>query len=743
MQLNDSERNILQGLLKTTVYGEVEVEKSYNFRKLQRNNLFWQGFHYQFPRRQHDGGIRLETSAGSDTQGNRRAYDYVLNYYRGDGKKLVGILGRTPNAIVSADDEQDEDYVARAATANVLLTNLRWHWDVETLNGELVYGLWTCGTMYGYTPYVADSRRYGKTDVPVIESRRVMVEPAAYVCWNCGTYNRAQGACVECGTVLSREDFRPAVYEDMQVPVAYNAYANGSVQFHLYSGYEVIVPSRIKSLQEANWLICEREIHRGELLLAYPEARPLLDQINGGANAGGALTALGTTSRSLAVTPSQVYTPKTKNFWTESLVWVTPAQYEIFEMEGSPELAERFRKDRPNGAKIAMLNGIVVRMEPENFHECWHECKAEVGQYLDTQALGDDYIRANRLIDDVFNIQVETAEKGLPLTFYDPQMLDPNALRGHAANPVDFLPVMPGTGGRIREALHTTEGVEMTNAPMQMATQALGAVRENAGVTPPLFGGETGSQTLGEAELKRNMALMPHNITWNFMRRFWAGCYANGIRQLAKYGYQEVYFGGQRNQPVRKLDMPDLGDLLEGGWHVECEEAVPMTWGQRRAQVNQFLDRGPEFWQLLGLNNPNNLSTLLKTMGNEDIELPGINERRKALMIISELLKGEPVQDRGMLLPSIPADEFEDNHEFMVQVVREWAATKAGMRAREESPAGYANVIAWGREHQMMAMPPPLPPEEGGEAEGGPSGPVSEQPDGPPPESQDMPLEGA
>jgi len=166
-----------------------------------------------------------------------------------------------------------------------------------------------------------------------------------------------------------------------------------------------------------------------------------------------------------------------------------------------------------------------------------------------------------------------------------------------------------------------------------------------------------------------------------------------------------------------------VAELLEGGWHVECEENIPLTSGQKRAQNWRLLEMPPETQSAVGLFEPNNLSAIYDTLGNGDLKVPGMDGREKALEIIAELLDGEPMEvqtgDPMMplrLMPSVQAAEFEDDHMLMATVVKEWAQTRTGREHKKNNRRGYDNVIAWGMVHLEMAnmaqaggAPPPSP----------------------------------
>ncbi len=647
----------------------------------------WQGYHYFYPQVGTNGvtnfyPITSSGTPGSNGDNGRRAYNSSLNFYKGDAKKLMGVLGRTPNATASAINQRDDDAVSEAEDVNKLLAELRWHWDVEVLNSYLVFFLWACGPVYGYTPYGSDARRFGITKIPRYKSVATEVEPGFW----------------------------------MNLPEldGYDEFANGSVSLILATDYDIIKPSRMKSLAQCPWLIYETEQHVATVLRTYKEAKELYNKI-GGSSTGD--DSYGRTARDQAASSTAYNWPQGTNYWTVSLVWLMPEMYDLLEAQstGNAELVAQLRAEHPDGCKIVMANTVVLRIESESMHEVWFECPSEVGHSLDEPALGDETARLNRSIDDMFNVLQETAEEGLGMNLFDPQAIDPVALSQHNAAPVNWLPVIPGANGDIKKAVHTIEPIEMSPAGIQLLEVAKNSMRENSGITPALSGSETKQQTLGEAEINRNMALLPHNVTWNFIRRFWAGVYTNGVRQLAKYGVSKAYFGGERSNPVKEVAVPRLRAILQGNWKIECEEAIPMTWGQIRAQAFQLMEKTPEVQQAIGLFDPRNSKALLKSIGNNDFVLPGEKQREKTLEDINELLREQPIEQidpmTGMPIPmaSRPADDFVDDPMLVVQIIREWAQDSPGRMAKVENPAGYMNVILWGKEYQMMAMPPPMP----------------------------------
>lgn len=697
----DQSRTYLQGFFAKECYADVASTRQAAVQRLIRNNYFWQGFHYAAPMQYANNRIEWAPvgSQGQNDSGGR-AYNSSLNFYKGDAKKLIGVLGRTPNAWASAIHQRDDESVADAEEAQKIVEELRTHWDVETLNAYIVFCLWTCGPVYGYTPYGADKKRFGVTEI-----QDYKLEPLQ----------------MEDGTI-----------EMIPVPMEPEQFANGSVSLILCTDYDVIKPTRMKTLAQAPWLIYEHEVHKAVLMEKYPETKdPMVYAKVAGTYQGN--DNYGRTARDQAASTTAFNRPISTNYWTESLIWLQPEMYNIMEVERNapPELLRVLRAEHPEGAKVTAINGYPIRLEPESLHEVWFECPAEVGHSLDEPALGDETARMNRFIDDMFNVQAEVAEKGNPFTLYDPQRIDPLAIQTHASNPVDFIPVATAAGGNLRDGIWTSTPVEIPEAAVRLLDLAKFSMRENSGVTPALSGSETKQQTLGEAEINRNMALLPHNVTWNFMRRFWSGVYTNAVVQLAKYGLSSVSFGGERGAPPKQIDVPRLREILKRRWKIETEEAIPMTWGQLRAQVFQLLNMPPEILQNMGIMEPRNVKAMMKVLGTRDFVLPTEEQRDKTLADIAELMREQPIQQMTPMGPqtlcSRPPDDFVDDPNLVVQTIRDWAISKSGREAKEINPGGYANVILFGQEYQSIAQAMMMPPPMDGSAPGGAPPPMPDQ----------------
>lgn len=159
----------------------------------------------------------------------------------------------------------------------------------------------------------------------------------------------------------------------------------------------------------------------------------------------------------------------------------------------------------------------------------------------------------------------------------------------------------------------------------------------------------------------------------------------------------------------------EMSELTSGGWHFVADEAIPTSWGQERDLLMFMMEKPPQVLEAWGYNHPDNIAKTQKLLGMSGWYTPNMDDIEKFKDVIAELLEQQPIQtqkpDGSMdVQPSIPVDEYEDNHPFASAFVQAWSQKEMGRIARRENPAGYANVIAWGKGHAALINPPAPPP---------------------------------
>lgn len=719
-------RGPLENLIVQDIHGDVDREKIVQYANARRNDLYYSGKQYIYPVQTNGQTVDWSATTGnlvSNADPGGRTYDYCFNLIRGDGDKAIAVLAqKAPTIKAMPDRPDDSNATQRSRKADNLAGIMRSHWRIDEQQRHLALSLYKNGTTFLYTPWVANASRYGTTEEPVYDMVPTPIGEPYFQCVGCGSSSPMDSVeCPQCGRPLGPEDMREPAVEPMLKQVGSKKYANGSVELILASIFEVTTPFYIKNLSESPWLWYEYEVHRGSLMAIYPETREMFkgEQGHDGESAS---SSSGRFARDTAASPSKTYISNRKNRWLYSRYWLRPSMYELMVGDMGNAYRDKLYEQFPHGLKATCVQGKLIKLEPEKLDEVWTAIKPRASEYLYADPLCEDYIGPQDVYNDMYNILVESAERSIPFTLYDPRILDHEMLKKHRATPLEMVPTLPGFGSDLRSAMFTPQTAEVQPEVARVMEGVKAGGRELIGVLPAMFGGDDGrDQTAREAEMKRNQALMQLNTTWNYIRNGIAAACENAAVQYAKHSGGKVFVHRGASLPPEEIEFEGLDELALGGWHYEAEEAMPMTWGQRSDKFWGLLEKPPEVWQLTGLIDqegtpePENILTLQEIIGMPDWKVPKLDDLYKVQETIRRLSTQDPILGpMGELMPSIPADEFEDDHMFCAKVIQKWAQTQKARDLRDSDPGKYGNVIAWGKQHFIMAQPPPMPVGDGG-----------------------------
>lgn len=729
----DTLKKNIKDLISNEILLETDREKVYQYAEARKNELYFRGQQYLYPVMR--GGLIADWNSTSGTVEYGRTpaerdaqYDYVLNIIRGDGLKFVAVLGqRGPNVKARARCQDSEELMARVRKADKCADYLRTIWEVERTQRQLALSLWKNSTTFLYTPWVTNKEKYGTHEEPNFEMQTQELFPSAYTCSQCGTQSSeatvpdngpdSLPSCPACHASLFPWNKQPAVTGEVPVQSGVTPYDRGTVECHLATIFEVTVPFYSKDLNEAPWLWYEYEEHKGTLLRAFPSLRARLGSSGEWDGDDSGTSTQGRLSRDTASSPTGAYVAPRRGRWLYQRFWLRPSMYELISNDQSrQEIQNQF----PTGVKITMVNGEVVDLTEERLDEVWAMVKPSVSEYIFADPVCKDYMGIQDLVNDLYNITVETMERAIPFLIVDPTLIDVDILSKRSGYPGEFVPARPGVGARLADGMQRAPTASVDPGLINWGDAVQEKGRELIGITPPMFGGGEPSPTAREAEIRKDQALQQLSTVWNEMRSGWAQAFKNGARQLAKYSLP-----GGENLGDYDQETADFSELLEGGWTFETEEAMPMTWGQKRDILLYILQQGPEAWRLFGLENPMNAGEFHEVLGLSNWKVTNEDDRAKALRIIKLLSQQSPVMGPMGPQPSIPPDQFEDNHDLVVAIVRAWAQTQGAADLREKNPDGYTNVMAWGTAHAQMGGQggPSGAPGSGGPPSGGPGGP--------------------
>ena len=762
---SDSQWNkAFDGLVKTKIRAESDPEQTKVFAKIRRNNLYYRGMQYLQMIRLPDGNIDYRpVSSGGMTpytppvnRDQDEMFDNILPLFRGDVRKWCGVLGvRSPNAKCEPRTVGDDNQARLSRIGDRAVSYLRDAWESDKLQRYLSYSLAVNGTTFGFVDIVSDPKKYGVTSIPKLEIVEVPAGEPYFQCAKCGTENAVQqtqatGECSVCNFLLGPEDYREADTVPGIVQTGVTQYANCAVELQLATGATVKTPYYVTDDREKiPWVWYEYLVNKYELIRTYaprpaqgdnsPEARfakELREHLTSDSTGS---TAQGVSTAEVRRTLNTLSSPSGSPYERKSLAafsqyYVSPGQIEAIDNDDSGNLREQLLATYPKGVRLTYLAGKLADISEKAIAEHVSICQPDTGEFIWRDAVFDDYIQGVDVINDTLNILIQQAEKSNPLTVFDPDVLDPDTLRGKQVAVGEFLEGKRGVGSQLAQSFFRISPSEVSDALMKFLDYYIQKNRENVGIMPAIYGGGEADEAVGVAKLRRNQSLMQLNIPWNYMRDFWSQTYENAIRLLARYSNGKLVMNKGGNIQIEELD--GIWELEQGGIVVQCEEAMPMTWAQRQERVQELTQMQGPLIAATGLLdtdgslNPTNIEVMQDAIGMPDWEVPGLAAKERLLDIIDQLVKAEPIDQPPAPAmpgappappqppqPSIQPNQLMFDAPFAVKVLRQWINGEKGREAERgelpgQTPRGFENVLAHLQAWMNIANPPapPAPP---------------------------------
>lgn len=672
-------------------------------------------------------GVAGPISSVGDDDGFQSG-DYSQNIYRGFCRKLEGVLGnRIPTVVAVPNDPDDEEAIQATKSANAAAGYIIQKCDMRVKMLELVFSIFNFGTIFWQIEWVIDGEKYGYDMVPdpaapqTIES---VLGDGQFICPQCttpnpGTPEQPPANCVECTAPLSIIDFHPPTPVTIPNPnIPMKQVPRGSLEIDLRNCTEVYVPLDSYGVDDPNcgWLRYEKDIHKAVALSDPTYGEKLRkNQKDSGFNDSKESTAsqYAQQIRSSFSSPIGLIRSLRTNQWTKVRTWWKPSMVNMVTDEGHRKtLKENF----PNGFVYTSIRGMIVDIQAAELAKDWREVKPEPSCRIMGDALGNDFVQPQEIVNNTLNQQQETIERSNQPIFADPTRIDTDAFQANRATPGRIFPAIKPAGGSLRDILFQPEAVvfsEQIPAHTQMVEER---AKNIAGLPDTVWGGgDSDEPTARQAELKRNAAMQQLSTQWLMIGRSLEFVNRQACEKLAEYDQGTIEFS-KRNQ-FGKFDKQviEAKRLKSKLYHFEADEAVPMTWGQQRDILMWFMEKPSELADAYGLNDPLNIAKNKNLIGIPGEHVPMMDDRDKGMAVIQILLgqqtiPGEPDPATGQPGPMRPSLEpaWEDNHAFMADLAHKYLTVNHTLNT--DNPDGYANVVAWGQAQEEMANTPP-PPE--------------------------------
>lgn len=754
----------LRKLIEDRIDKEANTEKQFQYLRLRRCDLYYRDMPYLVPSGTGAAGsvdlVPLNSYDGVDRDAEAFGlYDYSFNQIKSYGRKFVPALGSRPfyNAKAKPRNPRSQADRETARQYDLLLPWLAKIWKLRLLNYELMFKMYTAGTVYGYVYMDADEDMFGTKQVPVMEPVEQQVSPEAWKCDQCGWEGPdapllpppipempTLHQCPQCGATLHDFQFHPAETTIVPTQTGTQSYPRSGPKLSLHSGYNVTVPQDVERIDNKTpWLVWQNEDNPANLLAMYGESIRALIK-SGDATAEELFGATGTAARSaqtsimgLIRSNLQVRTPHMR-------IWLHPNMYELIEDEG---IRETLSQNFPKGVKVCRVGKFIVKLVPEVLDRRWAAAKPECSPTLYTDPYCWSMLGQQDLFNNFLNAAIAFAERKLPTTVVDPELGIADILNNRPSMPMEIIEASARAGRRLgdmMEIIPTPQGeLDQYNPLTQMVD---GHMQSLSGMLPPIWGAGEKQATADAQRSVLNQAIMQLSTTGEYASDFYATCFNNALRMVREEGMDTEAVFGQDD-----TSMVDMDSLRAGEAYLETDPGVPLTWIEKRQTLNDLIQQNPDLAHAMGLDLPENIPF------TRDYVLPGMSEMRvpdeDVQMTVNETIrklldagtKGFAAQQQPdgswAMPPGVEVDSFADQPDKFVPLIKSWLVSQPGRNARDTNVNGYKLVIAWGLNEQMLMQPPapvgpdgqPLPPPNGGPA---PAPPAQPQPQAPEMEPQ-------
>ncbi len=728
-------------LLEQYVDGELTPEKTRRYLMLRKSHNYNEG--QQFNSLTVDtltGGIDYSPIGTPFSPNMEQAegiglYDYNIDITKSYGRKYSAILGTRSwyncNAVGKNPTSEKDRKAARSA--NILRDWFTSCWKLPTLNLEYFARQWDSGEVYGYLQWESDARTFGKVDVPQYAPKTVTLEPGGYACPNCGGKSEQpqtvdaldemgqptqQTVCPSCGGELA--DFHYQEPMTTQVPeyVGTATFPQAGPKVTLCTGMTVTIPQDTRNLRDAPWLLYEYEEHRGVLLEFFGEKlRKLVEEgsgnVKGGKSAAG--SAIAVQSRQAQYTMTGQAMPAIQNRWTFSRYWLRPAMYEYVKKEEREMLKQQF----PDGVKVSLVDGVIVDMVGEDLGDVWTVGVPESGKSLIHKPICWGILGHQDIINDFYQIMIANLERGLPSFIFDPEVIDRDALSRKSYLPAEAVPAKRSAGNLIEKSIAKLPTASFPDQAPVIASAVETNVQLHTGLLPTAWGGGEKASTAEESRNRLNQALQQLSIHGVFAGQFWMDVFTLAVQMTAKNAAGDFSVSVSGKNGLTTSEIVDIQALQDGQYEFQAEVGIPMTFAERKDQLNQIITQNPDLAKAMQLDSRTNLPIVRDALltGMSELQVFGEDEWQNTLEKIQQLIEEQPMQGPdGSQQPSQQPEEFVTNYATEADNVRQWLLSEQGRQAKREKPMGWRNVVLYGLLCSNLANPPMpagMPPQNG------------------------------
>ena len=693
------------------------VSRRHEIRRIRQARMFWQGLHYAWWNDQQGMWVVPFTARTFDdkNQEEQPRFMYVTNIYLAFGLTFVAVLSAdVPNVRTRpAKASKIEDVRAAEAATNVINLIEENNNPVEMLE-DTGYYLFTDGKIGGYVRFVSDAERFGSTQQPIITQQYVPMGEDQYACPACQQQSpesdvAATGmlACPKCGAQLGEANLQKAPRMAVPTQTGVKEVPNGQEVIDIVGGLELNTPVWARKQYQFPYLQWAMEVHRAQLKAAFPHVEDKI-QMGGSQNADEvyARTSRLTVAQGLpAVVPGDTL----YDLVTYSQTWIRPRSfYRLDDKAKREELLKLF----PRGCYVAFAGETYCISRDEKMDDKWRVMHAYPGDGQNRPSVGDPIIEVNQRVNTLSNLAMEMYEEDLGENFFDPEVLNADAISDRTVEPGSWTPAKPRPGTQLAAAFHKTQSGDVPASLPQYAEELTGEISQFlTGLFPAVFGGEAkgaGGDTAKGYELSRDQAMGRIGLVYRRLKEFYAEMMMLGVKCFAENRPEDVEISVEGIDGNDEADWIRLDDL-QGNVKVvpEGDENFPLMTSQMRATFEKMFaifGKDPAFMEMMDL--PANMELAKTVFGMPDLELPGVDAAQVQKGETKQLLQSPPQMLPGpdgapMPKSTVPVDPLLDNHQAHMAEIQRLHDSAEGQKIKRTNPPGFANLRAHFAEHDQ------------------------------------------
>lgn len=672
-------------------------------------------------------------------------FEFVTNIYQSRGLGVVGTVSSAPPRWKFFPDDADDPDDIETADSKSKGARLIYKWNpIPVMMQDEVYHGYTGGFVAWYTRWVADGAKYGTDSVSNIGASMVGGDSETIVCPECGWSSPAEYAeppvpCPVCNTVLTVEDLTteapietPGDGEEHEEP-------NGRVVIGVYGALNCKRPQHVNKQSQYHYFGIEEEVHYSILRAAFPsKARKIAPGGDNGAEDVYERNArLAVSEHTKLLTQSGSAQSK---LCTHARVWFRPSAFFMLDSEQSgqdqnknrsqtastdggittedddeestpPETdTEALTRIFPNGCRVEFSGSVYLISAAESMDKVITTCHAMPGRGQHRNGVGTSLMSVQDRVNTMGNIEMETYEYGIPITYRASDTFNSDANEDQRAAPGLEIEVNLAAGQDIRSKITQVRADSVSATMQQHAATLMGPVAdEMVGTHPAVTGAaspdspETGMQHA----MQRDAAMGRLGVFYVRLKAAHADLTTQAVEIL-----EENIKGPKKNTILNKngdFESESIDPLAIQGnaaAYPEGDENYPVLWNQKLALLMQIMDH-PLGMELA--KDPENQELIIGLLGIDGLKSPVANAWRKQLREIKELTK-VPEGDELLtgLAPMVAVDPLNDLHPIEAACCQWWLNSPVGQRLKEFNPMGW-QAVSQHRQMHMQAIPKPEP----------------------------------